>query len=124
MAGTAAHMRESAALKGLLKSLLKTVKRRSLTSMDFGQGRRKWTALRRVLLRAPSSSAFVCRCWALLAGADWGWGNPYFSMIPSLTDEKMVWLSPISMTHLAASPGLPAEGAWGAMGGCLPYPVP
>jgi len=52
MAGTTAHTREAAALKGLLKRLLKAIKRHSLTSTGFGRGRRKWAALRRVLLGA------------------------------------------------------------------------
>lgn len=76
VAGTTAHTWESAALKGLLESLLEAIKKHSLTSVGFGRGQRKWTALRKVLLRAPFSSAFVCWHWALLAGTDRGWGNP------------------------------------------------
>lgn len=118
MAGTAAHTREAAALKGWLESLLQTVKRRSLTSTGFGQGRRKGAALRRTLLRAPAGRAGL-----RLPGLTGHGETPVGTML-SLTGEKTVRLSPTSATHLAASPGLPAEGAWGAVGGRLPYPVP
>lgn len=111
MAGTAVCTREPAAPKGSLKSPPKAIKRRSLTSIGFGRGRRKWAALRKMLLRAPSSSAFVCRGWALLAGADRGWGNPlFFAPSGPLTCEKMV-LQLVGPTR---------RHLWGS----LPSPVP
>lgn len=114
MAGTTAHMLESPALKGLLESLLKAIKRRSLTSTGFGWGWRKWASLRRMLLRAPSRSAFVCQRWGWL-----GMGKAL--LLHNLAPNCEEVLPSTSGTQWAAPQGslLRRLGGWW-VGTCLP----